>query len=69
MSRKNWSNFFIFFAALNVAASVLPGNPIKVASWIAIPFCLAIGTLARRRMIPKATCPAATAIGKEVGNA
>lgn len=68
MSRKNWSNFFIFVAALNLAVSLLPANPIKLANWIAIPCCLALGTLARRRMIPKNTFPAATAIGKELGS-
>jgi hypothetical protein len=68
MSRKNWSNFFIFVAALNLAVRVLPTNPMKIANWIAIPCCLALGTLARRRMIPKTAFPAATASGKEFGS-
>ena len=68
MSRKNWSNFFIFLAALNLAVSVLPANPMKIANWIAIPCCLAVGTLARRRMIPKTGFSPATAIGKEAGS-
>jgi len=68
MSRKNWSNFFFFLAALNVVISVLPTNSTKIANWIAIPCCLALGILARRRMIPKTAFPAVTAIGKEAGN-
>ncbi len=51
MNRKNWSNFFILAGALNIALGVLPGNPAKIANWIAVPFCLAMGVLARRRMI------------------
>jgi hypothetical protein len=51
MSRKNWSNLFISLAALNIALSVLPTNPMKIANWIAIPCCLALGVVARRRMI------------------
>ena len=54
MSRKNWSNLFIFLAALNVTAGILPANPMKLANWIAIPCCLALGAIARRRMIPNA---------------
>jgi Flp pilus assembly pilin Flp len=65
MSRKNWSNLFISLAALNVAASALPANPIKLANWVAIPCCVALGTLARRRMIYKNTLAAVTAFGKE----
>jgi hypothetical protein len=65
MSRKNWSNFFIFVAVLNLAVSVLPTNPMKIANWIAIPCCLAVGTLARRRMIPKNAFPAVAAMGKQ----
>jgi hypothetical protein len=69
MSRKNWSNFFIFVAALNLAVSVLPTDPVKIANWIATPCCLAVGgTLARRRMIPKTGFSTATAIGKQFGS-
>lgn len=53
MSRKNWSNLLIFIAALNCTLSILPANPLRIANWIAIPCCLTLGTLARRRMIPK----------------
>ena len=53
MSRKSWSNLFILLAALNVAAGVLPANPMKLANWVAIPCCLALGAIARQRMIPK----------------
>src|SRR5437764_12054993 len=67
MSRKNWSNLFIFLGALNVAAGVLPNNPMKLASWIAIPCCLILGIIARQRMIPKAALNAVTAFGKEEG--
>jgi Flp pilus assembly pilin Flp len=65
MNRKNWSNLFIFLAALNVTAGVLPANPMKLANWIAIPCCLALGAIARQRMIPKAVLSAVTAFGKE----
>jgi hypothetical protein len=68
MSRKNWSNFFIFMAALNLVVSVLPANPVKLANWIAIPCCLALGTLARRRMIPKTTPPAVAPMRNEIGS-
>jgi hypothetical protein len=61
MSRKNWSNLFIFLAALNVAAGAVPANPMKLANWIAIPCCLALGALARQRMIPKAALHPVTA--------
>jgi hypothetical protein len=65
MTRKNWSNFFISMAVLNLAVSALPTNPMKIANWIAVPCCLLIGTLARRRMIPKNALPALSAIGKD----
>jgi hypothetical protein len=68
MSRKNWSNLLIFIAALNCALSLLPGNPLRIANWIAIPGCLVLGTLARRRMIPKAAFTARTVIGNEAGD-
>jgi hypothetical protein len=68
MSRKNWSNLLIFLAALNCAVSILPPNPLRIANWIAIPCCLALGTLARRRMIPKTAFAVPTALGNEVGN-
>jgi Flp pilus assembly pilin Flp len=64
MSRKNWSNLFISLAVLNVAASLLPTNPVRVANWIAIPCCLALGVIARRRMIYKTAVTAITAFGK-----
>jgi hypothetical protein len=65
MSRKNWSNLLIFIAAVNCALSILPTNPLRIANWIAIPFCLVLGTLARRRMIPKAAFTTFAAIGNE----
>ncbi|HSU31882.1 MAG TPA: hypothetical protein VLJ11_11665 [Bryobacteraceae bacterium] len=51
MNRKNWSNLFIFMGALNVALGVVPSNPVKIVSWIAVPLCVAMGVIARRRMI------------------
>lgn len=51
MNRKSWSNVFILIGALNVALGVLPSNPMKVVDWIAIPIFLAMGVMARRRMI------------------
>jgi hypothetical protein len=51
MNRKNWSNLFIFVGAVNVALGVMPSNPVKVVSWIAVPLCVAMGVIARRRMI------------------
>jgi hypothetical protein len=68
MSRKNWSNLLILLAALNGALSTFPGNPLRIANWIAIPCCLALGTLARRRMIPKTAFNAIAPIGDEFGN-
>ncbi|MGI8961352.1 MAG: Flp family type IVb pilin [Bryobacteraceae bacterium] len=65
MSRKNWSNLFISLAALNLAVSAVPTNPMKVANWIAIACCLALGTIARRRMIYKTARTAVAAFGKE----
>jgi len=51
MNRKTWSNIFILIGALNVVLGVLPSNPMKVVDWIAIPVFLAMGVMARRRMI------------------
>lgn len=51
MNRKNWSNVFILISALNVALGVLPSNPVKIVNWIALPVFLAMGVMARRRMI------------------
>lgn len=51
MTRKVWSNIFLFLASLNLALGVLPSNPFKVADWIALVCCLALGVMARRRMI------------------
>lgn len=65
MSRKNWSNLFIFLAAINVTTGVLPANPMKLANWIAIPCCLALGAIARQRMIPKTALHPVTAFHLE----
>lgn len=51
MSRKNWSNFFILLAAVNLACGVIPGNPARIIDWMALPCCLMLGVLARRRMV------------------
>lgn len=51
MNRKNWSNFFILIGALNVALGFLPNNPVRIVDWIAIPLFLAMGIMARRKMI------------------
>ena len=50
MSRKSWSNLFLFLAAVSLMLGVLPGNPVRVLTWIAIPGWLALGTISRRRM-------------------
>lgn len=68
MSRKSWSNLFIVLGVLNVAGSLLPFHAMKIVSWIAIPCCLALATVARRRMIPKNAFTAGSAIGKELGD-
>jgi uncharacterized protein with PQ loop repeat len=57
MSRKNWSNLLILLAGLNVTAGALPSNPMKLANWIAIPYCLVLAIIARQRMIPKRASP------------
>jgi hypothetical protein len=51
MSRKNWSNLFLFLAAVSLMLGVLPSNPFPVLAWIAIPVWLWLGTLSRRRMV------------------
>jgi hypothetical protein len=50
VARKSWSNVFLFFAAVSVMLGVLPGNSMKVWAWIALPCCLALSVVARRRM-------------------
>lgn len=51
MSRKNWSNLFILLAAINLACGLIPGNPTRLIDWIALPCCLTLGIVARRRMV------------------
>jgi hypothetical protein len=51
MARKSWSNLFLFLAAVNLAFGVLPSNPVKIFDWIGVVFCLALGTVSRRRMV------------------
>ena len=51
MSRKNWSNLFLFFAAVSLMLGVLPSNPLPMLAWIALPIWLALGTISRRRMV------------------
>lgn len=51
MARKSWSNLFLFLAAVNLVFGLLPGNPVKLVDWIGVPFCLVLGTFARRRMV------------------
>ena len=51
MSRKNWSNFLLLLASVNLAFGVMPSNPLKWIDWLALPCCLALGAIARRRMI------------------
>jgi hypothetical protein len=50
MSRKSWSNLFLFLAAVNLMLGVLPGNPFRMLAWIALAGFLTLGTLSRRRM-------------------
>jgi hypothetical protein len=51
MSRKNWSNLFLFLAAVSLMLGVLPSNPVPALAWIAIPVWVALGTISRRRMV------------------
>ena len=51
MTRKSWSNLFLFLAAVNLAFGVLPSNPVKILDWIGLVCCVALGTVARRRMV------------------
>jgi hypothetical protein len=51
MSRKNWSNFLILLAALNLALTVLPSNGMKLLNLAVMVCCLSLGTIARRRMV------------------
>jgi hypothetical protein len=51
MSRRAWSNLFILLAAVNLALGALPGTPAKLLAWIAFAGCLALGGIARRRMV------------------
>lgn len=51
MSRKNWSNLFLFLAAVSLMLGVLPSNPFPTLAWIALPVWLALGTVSRRRMV------------------
>jgi len=51
MTRKAWSNVFLLLASVNLALGLLPSNPFKIADWIALACCLALGAMARRRMI------------------
>jgi hypothetical protein len=51
MSRKSWSNLFLLLAAINLAFALIPSNPERIIHLAAIPACVAIGTIARRRMI------------------
>jgi len=51
MSRRAWSNVFILLAAVNLAFGAVPGTPLKSLAWIGFAGCLALGGIARRRMI------------------
>jgi hypothetical protein len=51
MSRKNWSNLFLLLGSVNLALGIMPSNPFKLVDWIALPCCLTLGAIARRRMI------------------
>src|SRR5690348_3643925 len=51
MSRRAWSNLFILLAAVNLAFGALPGTRAKLLAWIAFAGCLALGGIARRRMV------------------
>jgi hypothetical protein len=50
MSRKNWSNLFLLLAAFCLISGVVLSNSSRIVAWIAVPCCLTLGTLARRRM-------------------
>lgn len=50
MARKSWANLFLLLAALNLMLGVLPSNPIKIWAWVALPCCVGLSVVARRRM-------------------
>jgi len=51
MARKTWSNLFLLLAAINLGLALFPANPVRVVDWIALPFCLTLSAIARRRMV------------------
>jgi len=50
VSRKNWSNLFLFLAALSLMLGLLPDSPSRVLAWVLLPFWLVLATVLRRRM-------------------
>jgi hypothetical protein len=51
MSRKHWSDLFLFAAATSLILAVVLSNYGRVLSILAIPLFLIAGTIARRRMV------------------
>jgi hypothetical protein len=50
VSRKNWSNLFLLLAAVSLMLALLPSNPVRLLTCVAIPGWVALGTVSRRRM-------------------
>jgi peptidoglycan/LPS O-acetylase OafA/YrhL len=51
MRRTSWSNLFVGLALVNLALAFWPHNPVRTLDWIALPACVALGAMARRRMV------------------
>jgi hypothetical protein len=51
MSRKHWSDLFLFAAATSLLLAVALSNYGRVLAILAVPCCLLAGVLVRRRMV------------------
>jgi hypothetical protein len=51
MSRKHWSDLFLFVAAINLVLAAVLNNSGRLIAVLAVPGFLVAGTLARRRMV------------------
>jgi hypothetical protein len=51
VSRKHWSDLFLFFAAINLVLAAVLNNFGRLIAVLAVPGFLVAGTLARRRMV------------------
>ncbi len=51
MSRKHWSDLFLFAAASSLVLAIVLTSHGRLLSVLALTCCLVAGTMARRRMI------------------